>query len=115
VSRMLLLGLSGRNQGIHVYLLKIVFMGKLCWSIGEERTKQEAKSEMGWHGDPLSCPKVCSSSTVNRECIPCCCDILRICRDLWALPVDTYQIRMCFCIGFQGFRMLIQPTLEIQF
>lgn len=49
-------------------LLKIFFlMGKLCWSLGEEGMKQEAKGEMGWQGDPPQLskgtqPQACSYS-----------------------------------------------------
>lgn len=65
---MLFLGLSTRNQNMDVCLVKDFFlMGKLCWSLGEEGMKQEAKGEMGWQGDPPQLskgtqPQACSYS-----------------------------------------------------
>lgn len=53
---MLLLGLSGRNQGIHVYLFKDSFYGKalLVYRRGENQARGKERDGMAWGPTQLS-------------------------------------------------------------
>lgn len=67
------LGFLGEILILMCTLLKIIFMGKLCWSVCEEGTKSQGARWDGMGTHPVvqrAQPQGCSSSAGSGECIP---------------------------------------------